>query len=139
MAGPSQKPRASAPTTRSAPRSRVHSASSPTAWRNASGSRSSGEMSLKPTPGSGKSGTSRTRVMRSIAATSGRLIDQAANVAAQQQVRKLLGALREALEVTERFLPPLGVTRAQGRRDHRLEQAGLAVDGGAERAQVARV
>src|SRR5690242_1776457 len=126
-AAPSQKPRASAPSTRSACRSVVQAASSPTAWRSASASRSSGEMSLKPTPGSGKSGTSRTRVMRSIAATARRLIDQATDVAAQQQVRELLGALREPLEVTESFLATLGVPRAQGGRDHRLEQPALAV------------
>src|SRR5262249_2989561 len=96
-------------------------------------------MSLKPTPGSGKSGTSRTRVVRSIPATCRRLIDQAADVAAQQQVGELLGALREPLEVTESLLPALGVPRAQGRRDHRLEQAALAVGCGTEGAEVARV
>ena len=96
-------------------------------------------MSLKPTPGSGKSGTSRTRVVRSIPATGRRLIDQTADVAAQEQVRELFGALREPLEIAERFLPALGVSRAQGRRDHRLEQAAFSVGCRAEGAQVARV
>src|SRR5690242_15439464 len=138
-AAPSQNPRASAPSTRSACRSRVHPASSPTACRRASASSSSGEMSLKPTPGSGKSGTSRTRVVRSIPATGRRLIDQAADIAAQQQVRELFGALREPLEVTDSFLAALGVPRAQRRCDHGLEQAALAVGCRAEGAQVARV
>src|SRR4051812_914686 len=138
IAGPSQKPRASAPSTRSAPRSRVQSASCPTACRSASGSSSSGEMSLKPTPGSGKSGTSRTRVVRSIPATRARLLHQVADVAPQQQVRQLLRALREPLQVAERGLATLGAPRAQGGAEHRLEQAALAVGRGAEGAQVPR-
>src|SRR5690349_22828340 len=138
MAGPSQKPRASAPSTRSARRSRVHSASSPTACRSALGSSSSGEMSLKPTPASGKSGTSRTRVVRSICPTRARLLDQAPDVAAQQQVGELLEALRETLQVAERGLPAVGAAGAQSGPDHGLDEAALAVGGGAERAQVPR-
>src|SRR5215470_15400498 len=135
-AAPSQKPRASAPSTRSASRSRVHSASCPTACCSASGSRSRGEMSLKPTPGSGKSGTSRTRVLRSIAATGARLLDQAADVAAKEQVGELPGALREALQIVDGGLAPLGVARAQCGRDHGLEQPALAIRRRAEGAQV---
>src|ERR1700751_1719413 len=113
IAAPSQKPRASAPSTRSAPRSRVQAASSPTACCSASGSSSRGEMSLKPTPGSGKSGTSRTHVVRSISVTRARLLDQAADVAAKEQVGELLRALGEALEVGQGGLAPLLVARAQ--------------------------
>ena len=72
-------------------------------------------------------------------ATCRRLIDQAADVAAQQQVGKLLCTLRESLEVTESLLSPLGVPGAQCRRYHDLEQAALAVGRGAKGAQVARV
>src|SRR4029077_10023922 len=136
IAAPSQKPRASAPSTRSAPRSLVQSASWPTACCRASGSRSSGEMSLKPTPGSGKSGTSRTRVVRSIPATRARLLHQVAHVAPQQQVGQLLGALREPLQVAERSLTALRAPRAQGGADHRLEQAALAVGRCTEGAKV---
>src|ERR1700751_4797718 len=136
IAAPSQKPRASAPSTRSAPRSRVQAASSPTACCSASGSSSRGEMSLKPTPGSGKSGTSRTRVVRSIPATRARLLHETAHVPAQQEVGELLGALREALKVRESCLPALFVPRPQGGCDDRLEQIALAVGCGAEGPQV---
>src|SRR5580765_2512515 len=139
IAAPSQKPRASAPSTRSACRSRVQSASWPTACWSACGSSRSGEMSLKPTPGSGKSGTSRTQVVRSISVTRARLLDEAADVAAKEQVGELLGALGEALEVGQSRLPPLLVPRAQGRRDHRLDEPALAVGRCAEGAQVAGV
>src|SRR6266700_2158242 len=137
-AAPSQKPRASAPSTRSARRSRVHSASCPTACCSASASSSSGEMSLKPTPSSGKSGTSRTRVLRSIPATRARLLHQVPHVTPQQQVRQLLRALCEPLQVTERGLPAFGAPRTQGRPDHRFEQAALAVGCRAKGAQVSR-
>ena len=56
-------------------------------------------MSLKSTPGSGKSGTSRTRVVRSMPATRARLLDEAAGVAPEEKVGELLGVLREPLEV----------------------------------------
>src|SRR5262249_25427811 len=59
-------------------------------------------------------------------------------VAAQQEVREFLCVLREPLEVSESRLPPLGAPRAQGRRDHRLEEAALPVGRGAEGAQVPR-
>jgi hypothetical protein len=93
-------------------------------------------MSLKPTPGSGKSGTSRTRVVRSMA-TRGRLVHQSADVAAEEQVRKLLGALREVLQIAEGRLPPLCIPRPQRGRDHCLEQPTLAIGGRAEGAEVA--
>ncbi len=115
MAPPSQKPRASAPRTRSAPRSRVQVASSSTACASASRSRSSGEMSLKPTPGSGKSGTSRTFVLRSITG-------DLPNVAPEEEVGRLLGALREPLQIGERLATPVGVPGTERRPDHRLEQ-----------------
>src|SRR5262249_25363837 len=137
-AAPSQKPRASAPSTRSAWRSRVHSASCPTACCSASASSSSGEMSLNPTPGSGKSGTSRTRVLRSITSTRARLLDQVPHVAPQQQIRQLLSALREPLEIAERGLRAPRARGAKGGPDHRLEQAALAVGRGAEGSQVPR-
>ena len=66
IAAPSRNPRASAPRIRSGLRSAVHAASSSTACLSAAWSSRSGVMSLKPTPGSGKSGTSRMRVLRSI-------------------------------------------------------------------------
>src|SRR5579884_11777 len=136
IAGPSQKPRASAPSTRSARRSRVQPASSLTACRRASGSSRSGEMSLKPTPGSGKSGTSRTRVVRSIPAMRARLLDEVADVAPQKQVCELLRVLRESLQVRDGGLPSLGAARAQGGCDHGFEEAALPIGRGAERPQV---
>jgi len=72
-------------------------------------------------------------------ATRARLLDEAAGVAPEEKVGELLGVLREPLEVTESCLPPLRVPRAQGRCDHRFEQAALAVGRGAEGAQVPRV
>jgi hypothetical protein len=65
-------------------------------------------MSLKPTPGSGKSGTSRTRVLRSIPVTAARLLDEAADVAAEEKIGELLGVLREPLQVADSGLPTLG-------------------------------
>ena len=78
--------------------------------------------------------TSRTQVVRSISATRARLLDEAADVAAKQQVGQLLGALGEALEVRQGRLPPLLVSRTQGRCDRRLDESALAVGRGAEGA-----
>src|SRR5256714_639836 len=96
-------------------------------------------MSLNPTPGSGKSGTSRTRVLKSIPATRARLLDEAPDVAAQEKVGELLSALREALEVAEGRLPPLHVARPERRCDHRIEEAALTIGRRAEGTQVARI
>ena len=65
------------------------------------------------------------------------LRDQAAETAPEQALRQLLRELAERLQVARALLPPLGVPRAERGRDRRLEQARLAVDGRAERAQVA--
>lgn len=64
-AGPSRKPRASAATTHSTPSGRAYAASARTARRNASGSASSGAMSLNTIPRLGKSGMSRIKALRS--------------------------------------------------------------------------
>src|SRR2546429_584889 len=57
-------PRASAPRIRSGLRGSIHSPSSSTVWCSVAGSASSGMMSLKTIPGSGKSGTSRILASR---------------------------------------------------------------------------
>src|SRR2546423_8960470 len=137
MAPPSRKPRASAPSTRSGSRSAVHVASSSTACRRAAGSSRSGVMSLKPIPGSGKSGTSRTRVFRSIAVTRS-LAGEPTDVAREEELGQLVRGLGERLEILEARAPALGVPRAERGRDERLEQPRLPVGGGAERTQVAR-
>src|SRR5207244_4206976 len=80
-----------------------------------------------------------TRVVKSIPATRARLLHQVADVAPQQQVRQLLRALREPLQVAERGLAALRAPRAQGWAEHRLEQAALAVGRGTEGAQVPRL
>jgi hypothetical protein len=52
----------------------------------------------------------------------------------EKQQRELLRDLREGLQLLDGSIAALGVPRAQGRRDHLLEQAGLAVGRRAERA-----
>src|SRR5215471_21069601 len=71
--------------------------------------------------------------------TRGRLVDEAADVAPEEQVGEILGALREPLQVTERRLPSFRVPRPQCRPDHCLEQIALPVGGRTERAQVTGV
>src|SRR5436853_2578459 len=129
------KPRASAPRTRSGSFVFPHAPRAAIVSRRASGSARRGMMSRKTTPFCGKSGTSRTLALRSTA-MSGR--HQVPQLAPEEELRQLLRELGELLEVLHPRLPPLRVARAQGGRDDRLEQAGLAARGGAEGAQVAR-
>src|SRR5919202_795667 len=91
-------------------------------------------MSLKTTPFCGKSGTSRTLVLRSTA-MSGR--DELPQLAPEEKLRQLLRELGELLEVLHPRLPPLRVAGAQGGRDDGFQQARLAGGGGAEGPQVA--
>ena len=101
------------------------------------GHASSGEMSLNPTPGSGQSGTSRMRDLRSIAAISARrtLSDRARRAAQQRAPAPPRRASRRSRRPCA---APLGVPPPQRRRDERAEQARLSVGRGAERAQVPR-
>ena len=89
-------------------------------------------MSLKPMPGSGKSGTSRIFDLRSI------IRREPAHVAPEEQLGELLRRLPERLEVVDPGAAALRVPRAERRRDERLEQPRLAVGRRAERAQVPR-
>src|SRR3954451_3238912 len=135
-AGPSRNPRASAPMTTSTSggaraQRPVTAASSP------AGSASSGVMSLKPIPGCGKSGISRTRARRSTATAARRLADDLAQVPDEQQVLQVRRHRGEVLERLDRLLAALGVARAQRRGEDLLQQRRLAVGRRAERAQVA--
>src|SRR3954470_21460151 len=135
-AGPSRKPRASAPMTTSTSAGAraqrpVTAASSP------AGSASTGVMSLKPIPGCGKSGISRTRARRSTATAARRLPDDLAQVPDEQQVLEVRRHRGEVLERLDRLLAALGVARAQRRGEDLLQQRRLAVGRGPERAQVA--
>src|SRR5256714_4321110 len=94
-------------------------------------------MSLNPMPGSGKSGTSRTRVFRSIAVTRS-LTGEFTAVAREEKLRKLVRRLGQRLEVFDPGTAALGVPRAERGRDERLEQPRLTVGGRAEGAQVTR-
>src|SRR5438094_455952 len=136
MAPPSRKPRASAPRTRSGCRSAVHAASSSTDCRSAIGSSRSGVMSLKPMPGSGKSGTSRTRVFRSIAVTRS-LAGEFTDVPREEELGELVRRLRECLEVLDARAAPLRIPGAERRPDERLKEARLPVRGRPEGPQVA--
>src|SRR5215471_11665603 len=102
----------------------------------ASGSASSGMMSLKLIPGVGKSGTSRTSALRS-AANRLRACD-GAQVAPEEQLRELLSEPGERMEVVHPGLAPLGVTGAERRRNQLLDERRLAVGRSAEGAEVAR-
>src|SRR3954447_15935373 len=135
-AGPSRNPRASAPMTTSTfdgarAQRPVTAASSP------AGSASTGVMSLKPIPGCGKSGISRTRARRSTATAARRLADDLAQVPDEQQVLQVRRHRGEVLERLDRLLAALGVARAQRRGEDLLQQRRLAVGRGPERAQVA--
>src|SRR3954469_13440486 len=128
-AGPSRKPRASAPMTSSAPTARPYSASASTAARKASGEAISGVMSRKRMPGRGKSGMSRTKAARS----AGNLSE----IPDEQQVLEVRGHRGEVLERLDGLLAPLGIPRAQRRGKDLLQQRRLAVGRRAEDAQVA--
>src|SRR5919197_892103 len=135
IAAPRMKPRASAPRTRWGSFVFAHAPSSSIVCRSASGSARSGMMSRKTTPFCGKSGTSRTLVLRSTA-MSGR--DELPQLEPEEELRQLLRELGEVLEVLHPRLPPLRVAGAQRRRDDGFQQARLASRRGAEGAQVAR-
>src|ERR671937_859241 len=107
-------PRASAPRTRSGAFVFPHAPSASIVCRSASASARSGMMSRKTTPFCGKSGTSRTLVLRSTA-MSGR--DELPQLAPEEELRELLRQLGELLEVLHPGLPTFGVARAQRRRD----------------------
>src|SRR3954454_2812298 len=128
-AGPSRKPRASAPMTSSAPTARPYSASASTAARKASGEAISGVMSRKRMPGRGKSGMSRTKAARS----AGNLSE----IPDEQQVLEVAGHRGEVLQRLDGLLAALGITGAQRGREDLLEQGGLAIGRRAEDAQVA--
>src|SRR3954452_14792902 len=142
-AGPSRKPRASAPMTTST--AGGDSCASPvTAASSPAGSASTGVMSLKPIPGLGKSGISRISARRSAATGANGspnpppgLADDLAQVADQQQVLEVRRDRREVLERLDRLLAPLRVPRAQRRREDLLQERRLAVGRRAEHAQVA--
>src|SRR5207344_2475362 len=59
-------------------------------------------------------------------------------IAPEEQLRELLRQLGQRLELLDAGLPSLGVAGAQRRRHELVQQAGLAVCGGAERPQVPR-
>ena len=93
-------------------------------------------MSLKTIPGSGKSGTSRILAARSIVPS--RHAAQLYAVRARRGAGTGPGSARRASAA--RRAPPAGArgSAPAGRRDHLLEQRGLAFGRGAERAQVPR-
>ena len=94
-------------------------------------------MSLKPTPGVGKSCTSRIFVRRSIALTD---CASLSTFAPEEQVRELLRELGELLQVVSACARAARCLRERSAgRDQLLEQRRLAVGGRAEGAQVARV
>src|SRR5436305_51866 len=132
------KPRASAPSTRSGFFPLTHSARSPTACLSAPASARSGVMSLKSTPGVGKSGTSRIFVRRSMLKTRALSLRQVSQVAPEEQRRELAGELCELLQVLQALSPALVASRTQRGCDELPEQSGLAAGGGAEGAQVPR-
>src|SRR3954452_2574767 len=142
-AGPSRKPRASAPMTTST--AGGDSCASPvTAASSPAGSASTGVMSLKPIPGLGKSGISRISARRSAATGANGspnpppgLADDLAQVADQQQVLEVRRDRREVLERLDRLLAALRVPRAQRRGEDLLQERRLPVGRGPERAQVA--
>src|SRR5262249_9394714 len=87
-------------------------------------------MSLKLMPARGKSGISR---ISSRSATGVRSIGSAhdlAQVPDQQQVLEMRGDGGEVLERLDGLLAPLGVARAQRRRDDLLEQVRRGAGGG---------
>src|SRR5438552_5130753 len=94
-------------------------------------------MSLKPMPGSGKSGTSRTRVFRSIAVTRS-LTGEFTDVAREEELGQLVRRLGERLEILDPGAAALGIPGAERRRDERLEQPRLSVGGRAERTEMPR-
>ena len=65
--------------------------------------------------------------------------DERAERSPEEQLRELEREARQAFEVLQAALPPLGVAGAQRRGDDRLEQRGLPVDARANRPQVARL
>src|SRR5919199_4636024 len=134
IAAPRMKPRASAPRTRSGSFVFPHAPSASIVCARAARSASRGMMSLKTTPFCGKSGTSRTLVLRSTA-ISGR--DELPQLAPEEKLRELLRELGELLEVLHPALPPLRVAGAQSGRDDGFQQARFAGRGGAEGPQVA--
>ena len=77
-------------------------------------------MSLKPMPGFGKSGTSRIFALQVDVALSCR--DESAQVAPERSCESSCASSRERLEVLESPAAPLGVPRAERRRDELLEQ-----------------
>src|SRR3954453_8248675 len=132
-AGPSRKPRASAPMTTSmsggaTPARPVTAASRPC------GSARIGVMSLKPMPGLGKSGISRMRLLRR---AEGSLPNDLPQIPDQQQVLEVCRHRREVLERLDRLLAALRVARAQRRGEDLLQQRRLPVGRGPEGAQVA--
>src|SRR5919206_3798972 len=135
IAAPRMNPRASAPRTRSGSFVFPHAPRAAIVSRNASGSASRGMMSRKTTPFCGKSGTSRTLVLRSTA-MSGR--DELPQLAPEEKLRQLLRELGELLEVLHPRLPPLRVAGAQSGRDDGFQQARFAGRGRPEGAQVPR-
>src|SRR5439155_15499 len=60
-----------------------------------------------------------------------------AQVAPEEKLLQLLRGLGEIVQLGEPGAAPLGVAGTEGGRDQRLEQAGLAVGGRAEGAEVA--
>src|SRR6478609_5713473 len=96
-------------------------------------------MSLNTIPGRGKSGMSRTsrRRVAAAAAVGSASANDLAQVADEEQVLEVRRDRREVLERLDGLLAALGVARAQRRGEDLLQQRGLAVGRGAERAQVA--
>src|SRR5687767_6642474 len=90
-------------------------------------------MSLNTIPGLGKSGMS---WMWSARATAGSA-SQLAQIADEQQVLEVRGDRGQVLQRLDRLLAPLGIARAQRRRQDLLEQRRLPVGRGAKHAQVA--
>src|SRR6187397_1432669 len=138
IAEPMKKPRASPPMTTSGCRSSAQSARRSIVCRNASWSASSGMMSLKTTPFSGQSGTSRILAFRSSTPVAAIRRSEVSEGAPEEELRELLRELRECPQIVQRSLTALGAARAEGRPDELLEQRCFAVGRGPERAQVAR-
>src|SRR5206468_10650643 len=66
------------------------------------------------------------------------LTGESTHVAPEEELGQLVRRLAHRLEILDAGAAPLGVARAQRGRDHGVQQPGLPVGRGAERAQVPR-
>src|SRR5438105_12371453 len=119
-------------------RGSAQSAIRSTQSRNASASPSSGMMSLKTTPGFGKSWTSRIFDFRSTGTARSLRCREPSEAPPEQELRQLLCELPELAEILEPRLPALRAARVQRRRRDLPEQPRRALGGRLEGAQVPR-